>query len=79
MFFPRLQDSDREGVNLTNIQLGDIYDLGIRQAAQDVLRDTVHDWPTSFKAARFKDRNHGTGFANSGVIISALRLPDFDQ
>ena len=74
-----MQDSDREGVNLTNIQLGDIYDLSIRQAAQDVLRDTVHDWPTSFKAAQFKDRNHSTGFANSSVIISALRLPDFDQ
>lgn len=79
LFFPRLQDSSRQGVNLTNTELGDIYDLGIRQAAQDVLRDTVHDWPTSFTAARFKDRNHGTGFVNAGLIISALRLSDFDQ
>jgi len=79
LFFPQLQDGDRRVVNLTDIQLGDLYDLAIRKAAQDVLRDTVHDWPTSFKAAQFKDRNHGRGFSNSGVIISALRLSEFDQ
>jgi len=64
---------------LNEIQLGDIYDLAIRAAAQDVLPDTVHDWPTSFKAAQFKDRNHGRGFTNSGVIISGLRLSELDQ
>jgi len=64
---------------LKDIQLGDIYDLAIRAAAEDVIPDTVHDWPASFDAAQFKDRNHGRGFTNSGVIIPGLCLSELDK
>jgi len=75
----RDNNRNRQGVNLTAIELGQIYGLAIRSAAADVLRDTVHDWPTSFEGSQFRDRNHGAGFTNSGVIISALRLSQFDK
>lgn len=72
--------SDRvEGVYLDETELGQLYDLGIRLAAEDVLADTVHDWPASSEAAQWRDRNHGRGFANSGVIISEEKLAQFDR
>ena len=79
LFFPRLKDLPRPGINLNDTQLSDIYGLAIRAAAEHVLPDTVHDWPTSFKAAQFKDRNHGRGFTNSGVIIPGLCLSELDE
>ena len=60
-------------------ELSQIYNLAIRLAAEDILPDTVHDWPTSFEAAQWKDRNHGRGFSNSGIIISAESLSQFDE
>lgn len=65
--------------DVTDAQMAELYDEAIRPAAQDILSDSVHDWPTSFKAAQFKDRNHGAGFANSGVIIAERYLQNFDQ
>jgi len=79
MFFPNLKTDNRTSVVLTEEELTMLYDTAIRPTAHAIVPDSIHDWPTSFQAARFRDRNDYVGFGNSAVIIRQSRFEHFNN
>ena len=70
VFFPRLYSKERKDVCLTQDEMRDWYNKGIRPAAMEICPESAGDFPPSYNAELFRASK-----ANGGFALGSKPLP----
>ena len=83
IFFPGLYEKRSQTSNyntkLSEEELAEFYNEGIRPAVEFVGKGFVHDWPPSFAAEVFRARGHRAGIVNSTKIMPKDQVYRFGE